>query len=69
MSDKKIVFVDVDGTLTDYEGQVPESAKRAIKLAREAGYTRINVISAVGTRAYYRQLGFEDHGLYQQRRL
>ena len=38
MSDKKIVFVDVDGTLTDYEGQVPESAKRAIKLAREHGH-------------------------------
>ena len=38
-------------------------------MARDAGYRRINVISAVGTREYYRHLGFEDHGLYQQRKL
>lgn len=38
MSDKKIVFLDVDGTITDYENNVPESAKRAIKLARAAGH-------------------------------
>lgn len=43
--------------------------ERACELAREAGYARINVISAVGTRAYYRGLGFSDHGLYQQRPL
>ena len=41
--------------------------ERACELAREAGYGRINVISAVGTRAYYRRLGFVDNGLYQQR--
>ncbi len=40
--------------------------ERACELARDAGYDRINVISAVGTREYYRQLGFYDHGLYQQ---
>ena len=32
-----------------------------------AGYQRIAVISAVGTRGYYRSLGFSDHGLYQLR--
>ena len=42
---------------------------RACELARNAGYERINVISAVGTRAYYRNLGFEDAGLYLQRQL
>ena len=42
---------------------------RACEIAREAGYDSINVISAVGTRPYYRSLGFEDAGLYQQRRL
>lgn len=41
--------------------------ERACELAREAGYGRINVISAVGARAYYRRLGFVDNGLYQQR--
>lgn len=42
---------------------------RACELSREAGFERINVISAVGTREYYRSLGFTDHGLYQQKAL
>ena len=42
---------------------------RACDFAREAGYERINVISAVGTREYYASLGFEQHGLYQQKEL
>ena len=42
---------------------------RACEIAREAGYERINVISAVGTREYYATLGFEQHGLYQQKEL
>lgn len=41
--------------------------RRACELARQAGYERLNVISAVGTREYYRHLGFGDAGLYQQR--
>ncbi len=43
--------------------------ERACELAREAGYARVAVISAVGTRGYYRLLGFEDAGLYQVRRV
>jgi len=43
--------------------------EEACRLAREAGYAQIAVISAVGTRAYYRGLGFYDHGLYQLRPL
>ena len=42
---------------------------RACDIAREAGYERINVISAVGTREYYASLGFERHSLYQQKEL
>lgn len=42
---------------------------RACDIAREAGYERINVISAVGTREYYASLGFEQHSLYQQKEL
>lgn len=41
--------------------------ERAARIAREAGYDRLNVISAVGTREYYRGLGFRNAGLYQQR--
>jgi elongator complex protein 3 len=33
--------------------------------AREAGFRRLAVISAVGTRAYYRGQGFRDGDLYQ----
>jgi elongator complex protein 3 len=38
---------------------------RGADLAREAGYRDLAVISAVGTRAYYRRLGFADGPLYQ----
>ena len=43
--------------------------EQACRQAREAGYGSIAVISAVGTRNYYRGLGFEDAGLYQERSL
>lgn len=38
MGNRKIVFLDVDGTITDYHGHVPASAKAAIKAARAAGH-------------------------------
>ncbi|MBO8434688.1 MAG: HAD family hydrolase [Tyzzerella sp.] len=34
----KVVFIDVDGTLVDYEGNLPESAVSAIRKARENGH-------------------------------
>ena len=43
--------------------------ERACDIARENGYAAINVISAIGTRGYYRKQGFTDNGLYQQRSL
>ncbi len=43
--------------------------EEACARAANAGYVAINVISAVGTRAYYRGLGFKDAGLYQRRQL
>ena len=39
----------------------------ALKIARDAGFERVAVISSVGTREYYRGLGFADGGLYQHR--
>ena len=38
--------------------------ERAAALAGEAGYPVLAVISAVGTRAWYRRLGFSDGALY-----
>lgn len=38
MSNKKIIFIDVDGTLVDYENNLPESAVKAVRKARENGH-------------------------------
>lgn len=43
--------------------------ERAVEIARERGYAQLAVISAVGTRAYYRKRGFSDGELYQFMRL
>ena len=34
----KIIFLDVDGTIVDYENQIPETAVTAIRRARENGH-------------------------------
>jgi elongator complex protein 3 len=41
--------------------------EQATQIARAAGYQRIAVISAIGTREYYRKLGFELGELYMAR--
>jgi elongator complex protein 3 len=38
----------------------------ACDIAKKQGYRKINVISSVGTRQYYRNLGFYDDDLYQR---
>jgi elongator complex protein 3 len=43
--------------------------ERAAQIALERGYPRLAVISAVGTRGYYRKRGFADGDLYQVRDL
>ncbi|WP_155972075.1 HAD family hydrolase [Streptococcus ruminantium] len=35
---RKIVFLDVDGTLVDYHNRIPDSAKNAIQQARQNGH-------------------------------
>lgn len=61
--------VDSQGRSAQHHGLGRQLVERACEIARDEGFERINVISAVGTRAYYRRLGFIDNGLYQQRRL
>ena len=41
----------------------------AVRISQEAGFVKLAVISAVGTRAYYRSRGFEDAPLYQIRKI
>ena len=43
--------------------------EKAANIAAERAYTRLAVISAIGTREYYRKRGFEDGELYQIRDL
>lgn len=52
-----------------HQGLGKELVEQACKIAQEQGYKRVNVISSVGTRVYYRKLGFVDTELYQQRDL
>ncbi|AEB06710.1 Histone acetyltransferase [Coriobacterium glomerans PW2] len=61
--------IAAQGGSAQHRGLGRRLIERACDIAREQGYTKMNVISAVGTRAYYRRLGFVDAGLYQQRTL
>lgn len=38
MSEQKVIFIDVDGTLVDYENHLPDSAREAIRQARKNGH-------------------------------
>ena len=55
------------GGSAQHHGLGSALVERACEIARTAGFDAINVISAVGTRGYYRRLGFSDKGLYQTR--
>ena len=48
----KIVFVDVDGTLVDYEGRLPASAVQAIRAARANGH-RVYLDGLIGGNGSY----------------
>ena len=50
-----------------HQGLGRQLVERACSIAAAAGYERTYVISSVGTREYYRHLGFIDAGLYQMR--
>ena len=49
-----------------HQGLGRQLIERACKIAADAGFAKINVVSSVGTREYYRARGFADAGLYQQ---
>lgn len=65
----KVAAIDENGQAAQHRGLGKQLIERACQIAREAGYAKINVISAVGTRNYYRARGFADNGLYQTRDL
>lgn len=52
-----------------HSGLGTQLIEHAVTLARARGYAQLAVISAIGTRGYYRKRGFVDAGLYQVREL
>lgn len=58
-----------EGMSAQHQGLGQKLLAKASSIAAHAGYTSLNVISSIGTRAYYRAQGFNDAGLYQQKAL
>lgn len=56
-----------EGMSAQHQGLGQKLLAKASSIAAEAGYTSLNVISSIGTRAYYRAQSFSDAGLYQQK--
>ncbi len=57
------------GANAQHRGLGGALVEEACRIARRRGYGAVAVISAVGTRDYYRSLGFRDEELYQVRDL
>lgn len=60
---------EVEGGKAQHAGLGKALIERACEIAAVEGYQQIAVISAVGTREYYRKRGFSDGPLYQVRPL
>lgn len=65
----KVAALHEAGEGAQHGGLGRKLVEEACRQATEASFGAVNVISAVGTRAYYRALGFEDAELYQRRTL
>ncbi len=65
----KVAELHQPGSDAQHTGLGKQLVQAACNIAHERGFEKLNVISSVGTREYYRSLGFSDNGLYQQRSL
>ena len=61
---KTVVHDEKNSTKTQHRGLGKQLMSKAEDIAKQAGYTKIAVISSIGTRGYYRKLGYERAGLY-----
>lgn len=59
----------VRGSHAQHRGLGARLLEEAARIARGAGFGRLSVIAAVGTRAYYRARGFSLGTLYMHRSL
>ncbi len=58
-----------EGLRSQHLGLGRRLLEEAARIAKVEGYSDLAVISAIGTRPYYRRNGFEDGELYQHRQL
>ena len=58
-----------EGMSAQHQGLGQKLLAKASSIAADEGYTSLNVISSIGTRAYYRAQGFTDASLYQRKTL
>lgn len=65
----KVAALHQAGESAQHVGLGRRLIEEACSIADSAGMLVVNVISSVGTREYYRNLGFVDRGLYQARDL
>ncbi len=65
----KVAKISAAGENAQHLGLGKQLIESACVIAVKAGCNKMNVISSVGTREYYRNLGFEDNKLYQRRTL
>ncbi len=66
---KTVVHDDKNSTKTQHRGLGKLLMAKAEGIAKDAGYKKIAVISSIGTRDYYRKLGYEREGLYMTKKL
>lgn len=67
----RVASLHGQGQNAQHTGLGRKLVERACSIARAEGYQTVNVISAIGTREYYRNLGFADteNGLYLRKTL
>ena len=59
----KVLFLDIDGTLVDFRGKMPESAGRALELARERGHKLVLCTGRTRTQLFSWLLAYGFGGL------
>ncbi len=66
---KTLSHTDKESSKTQHRGLGKLLMAKAQDLAKEAGFKKIAVISSIGTREYYRKLGYTREGLYMVKSL
>lgn len=64
---QSVALSEGESSKAQHRGLGKQLIEHAVALAHKAGFAKISVISAIGTREYYRQRGFSDGELYQHR--